>query len=118
MACMAFGPEHLALSACTYDNEHSVLALLADFFLLRRFLRARTYDLPKSLTMFMDNIAWRRENQVDTVLQVRISTRHLQLASATHIYSASHLQQVYMETRQLPHTVAWLGAPLPGLKHC
>lgn len=54
----------------TYGMPCTPSCLLADYFLLRRFMRARTYDLPKALAMFLDNIAWRKENQVDSVLQV------------------------------------------------
>lgn len=40
-----------------------------DYFLLRRFMRARTYDLEKATLMFMNNIEWRREQGADTILQ-------------------------------------------------
>ncbi|GIL46910.1 hypothetical protein Vafri_3772 [Volvox africanus] len=40
-----------------------------DFFMLRRFLRARTYDLDKATKMFNDHIIWRKDHHVDTILQ-------------------------------------------------
>ncbi|KAG2453492.1 hypothetical protein HYH02_001712 [Chlamydomonas schloesseri] len=40
-----------------------------DFFTLRRFLRARTYDFDKAIKMWTDHVHWRRENNVDTILQ-------------------------------------------------
>lgn len=40
-----------------------------DYFTLRRFLRARTYDLEKATTMWMNHLAWKSEFKVDTILQ-------------------------------------------------
>ncbi|GIL98488.1 hypothetical protein Vretimale_3847 [Volvox reticuliferus] len=37
--------------------------------MLRRFLRARTYDLDKATKMLNDHIIWRKEHHVDTILQ-------------------------------------------------
>lgn len=42
----------------------------ADFFTLRRFLRARSYDLEKATLMWMNNVAFRSQFKVDTILQV------------------------------------------------
>ncbi|KXZ52791.1 hypothetical protein GPECTOR_8g179 [Gonium pectorale] len=39
-----------------------------DYFTLRRFLRARTYDLERALVMFRDFVNWRAEHSVDTIL--------------------------------------------------
>lgn len=35
-----------------------------------RFLKARKFDLDKTLHMWEDMIKWRRENRVDTIIQV------------------------------------------------
>lgn len=42
----------------------------SDDFLVR-FLRARQLDVKKAATMYGDYVQWRRENNVDSVLQVR-----------------------------------------------
>lgn len=41
----------------------------ADYFTLRRFLRARSYDLDKAVKMWLDHVAWREANGVDDILQ-------------------------------------------------
>ncbi|GLC37831.1 hypothetical protein PLESTB_001481100 [Pleodorina starrii] len=40
-----------------------------DFYMLRRFLRARTYDIDKATKMFHDHMHWRKDHHVDTILQ-------------------------------------------------
>ena len=40
-----------------------------DYYLLRRFLRARSYDLEKATLMWSNFLAWREEHQVDNILQ-------------------------------------------------
>mmetsp|Transcript_10482 Transcript_10482/g.18328 ORF Transcript_10482/g.18328 Transcript_10482/m.18328 type:complete len:524 (-) Transcript_10482:635-2206(-) len=40
-----------------------------DYYALRRFLRARTYDLEKATIMWMNNMAFKAEFKVDTMLQ-------------------------------------------------
>ncbi|KAJ9528339.1 hypothetical protein QJQ45_014325, partial [Haematococcus lacustris] len=40
-----------------------------DFFQLRRFLRARSYDLEKATAMWLNNVAFKAEFKVDTILQ-------------------------------------------------
>ncbi len=37
--------------------------------MLRRFLRARTYDLEKATTMWLNHMAFKEQWQVDTILQ-------------------------------------------------
>jgi hypothetical protein len=41
----------------------------ADSHTLRRFLRARKHNLPKAKQMFLDQLQWRQENDVDSVLR-------------------------------------------------
>lgn len=45
------------------------LPFSADYYVLRRFLRARSYDLEKATTMWMNNLAWKVEFKVDSILQ-------------------------------------------------
>jgi hypothetical protein len=40
----------------------------ADYYALLRFLRARNYELDKALKMWADTLEWRREYEVDTIL--------------------------------------------------
>jgi len=40
-----------------------------DYYLLRRFLRARSYDLEKATAMWMNNVAFKKEFSVDTILE-------------------------------------------------
>ena len=40
-----------------------------DYYLLR-FLRARKFDMEKTLLMFNTFVEWRKENGVDTILEV------------------------------------------------
>mmetsp|Transcript_38738 Transcript_38738/g.86147 ORF Transcript_38738/g.86147 Transcript_38738/m.86147 type:complete len:516 (+) Transcript_38738:123-1670(+) len=40
-----------------------------DYYILRRFLRARSYDLEKATTMWLNYLNWKKEFQVDTILQ-------------------------------------------------
>ena len=41
-----------------------------DYYLLR-FLRARKFDMDKTILMFTNFMNWRRENDVDNILTVR-----------------------------------------------
>lgn len=43
--------------------------LRAEYSTLLRFLRARDYDIPKTSTMYLHHLQWRRENGVDTILE-------------------------------------------------
>ncbi|GAX74790.1 hypothetical protein CEUSTIGMA_g2237.t1 [Chlamydomonas eustigma] len=40
-----------------------------DYFILRRFLRARTYDLEKATAMWLNHLAWEKEFSVNSILQ-------------------------------------------------
>lgn len=40
----------------------------ADYYTLLRFLRARNYELDKAMKMWLDTIEWRKEYEVDTIL--------------------------------------------------
>ncbi|GFR43959.1 hypothetical protein Agub_g5102 [Astrephomene gubernaculifera] len=40
-----------------------------DYYTLRRFLRARTYDLERALKMFQDHVNWRQEHDIDNILK-------------------------------------------------
>ena len=42
--------------------------LCADSNTLIRFLRARDYDIAKATAMFITHLKWRKENNVDTIL--------------------------------------------------
>ncbi len=42
-----------------------------DYYLLR-FLRARKFDMEKTILMFTNFMNWRRENDVDNILTVRL----------------------------------------------
>jgi len=42
-----------------------------DYYLLR-FLRARKFDMEKTMLMFTNFMNWRRENDVDNILTVRL----------------------------------------------
>eukprot|EP00955_Chlamydomonas_euryale_P065661 359303-Chlamydomonas_euryale.AAC.7 len=46
-----------------------VHALPADYFTLRRFLRARSYDLERATAMWLNHVAWKKDFGVDTILQ-------------------------------------------------
>uniref|UniRef100_A0A7S0UWT5 CRAL-TRIO domain-containing protein n=1 Tax=Polytomella parva TaxID=51329 RepID=A0A7S0UWT5_9CHLO len=48
------------LGAWNYD-EH-------DYYTLRRFLRARTYDFERAKKMWLDHLAWREAHDVDSLL--------------------------------------------------
>ena len=61
-----------------YAPQSSVRGLVAsqfrsravtDWHTLLRFLRAREYDIKKTVTMYMDHLKWRKENDVDNVLE-------------------------------------------------
>lgn len=43
------------------EDEH-------DYYTLRRFLRARTYDLEKATTMWLNHLAWQQEFHVNSIL--------------------------------------------------
>lgn len=53
-----------------------------DYYLLR-FLRARKFDMEKTKLMFNNFIEWRKENDVDNVIDVKYSIinsfRHIHL---------------------------------------
>ena len=44
-----------------------------DYYMLR-FLRARKFDMDKSILMFTTFIEWRKENDVDNILNVGYTT--------------------------------------------
>lgn len=39
-----------------------------DYYTLLRFLRARNYELDKAMKMWLDTLEWRKEYDVDTIL--------------------------------------------------
>jgi hypothetical protein len=41
---------------------------IADYFYLRRFLRARSYDLEKATTMWLNHMNWVKEFAVENIL--------------------------------------------------
>ncbi|XP_073525734.1 uncharacterized protein [Phyllobates terribilis] len=57
--------------------ERDLLPLtLDDYHTLLRFLKARKFDLDKTLHMWEEMIKWRRENGVDTIIQDFIYDEH------------------------------------------
>ena len=44
-----------------------------DVYYLLRFLRARKFDMEKTILMFNNFMNWRKENDVDHILTVRYS---------------------------------------------
>ena len=57
------------------DNNVADHPMFDDFYLLR-FLRARKFDMEKTLLMFNTFIEWRKENDVDHILDVCVSTAY------------------------------------------
>ena len=51
------------------DNNIADHPMFDDYYLLR-FLRARKFDMDKTLLMFNTFIEWRKENDVDHILDV------------------------------------------------
>jgi hypothetical protein len=43
-------------------------AAAADYYLLLRFLRARNYELDKATKMWLDTLAWRKQYEVDGIM--------------------------------------------------
>jgi hypothetical protein len=54
---------------CRLSHAPHARCLPADYFTLRRFLRARTYDLTRAKDMWMAHTKWKQENGVDTIMQ-------------------------------------------------
>ena len=54
-----------------YIKDHNITdhPQFDDYYLLR-FLRARKFDMEKTLLMFNNFIEWRKENEVDQILHV------------------------------------------------
>jgi hypothetical protein len=44
-------------------------SLHADYYLLRRFLRARSYDLEKATVMWLNNVEFKKEFDIDHILE-------------------------------------------------
>lgn len=55
-----------------YVKEHSITdhPMYDDYYFLR-FLRARKFDMEKTILMFNNFMAWRKDNDVDNILTVR-----------------------------------------------
>ncbi|MEW5299737.1 MAG: hypothetical protein WDW36_002722 [Sanguina aurantia] len=53
----------ILLAKNAFDSEEH------DYYALRRFLRARSYDLEKATKMWLDSLAFRRDQKVDSILQ-------------------------------------------------
>jgi hypothetical protein len=54
------------------DNNITDHPQYDDYYLLR-FLRARKFDMEKTILMFNNFMTWRKENDVDHILTVRYS---------------------------------------------
>ena len=52
------------------DNNITDHPMYDDYYLLR-FLRARKFDMDKTILMFTNFMDWRKENDVDNILEVR-----------------------------------------------
>ena len=55
------------------DNNITDHPQYDDYYLLR-FLRARKFDMEKTILMFNNFMTWRKENDVDNILTVRYSS--------------------------------------------
>ena len=56
----------------TYIRDNSITSdPTYDEYYLLRFLRARKFDMDKTKLMFNNFIEWRKENDVDNILEVR-----------------------------------------------
>lgn len=53
------------------DNNVTDHPQYDDYYLLR-FLRARKFDMEKTILMFNNFMEWRKENDVDNILDVRL----------------------------------------------
>lgn len=40
------------------------------FFICLRFLKARKFDMDKTLNMWTEMLSWRKDNHIDTIMQV------------------------------------------------
>jgi hypothetical protein len=57
------------------DNNLTTDPMYDDYYLLR-FLRARKFDMDKTKLMFNNFLEWRKENDVDNILEVSRSDRY------------------------------------------
>lgn len=57
-----------------YIKENNIVdhPMYDDYYLLR-FLRARKFDMEKTKLMFNNFVAWRKEHDVDNVIEVSCS---------------------------------------------
>jgi hypothetical protein len=60
-------PRALAAAAAAAASA-SASAADADYYTLLRFVRARNYELDKAFKMWSDSLAWRKEFDVDAIL--------------------------------------------------
>eukprot|EP00057_Strongylocentrotus_purpuratus_P006351 XP_011660825.1 PREDICTED: SEC14-like protein 2 [Strongylocentrotus purpuratus] len=51
------------------ENVADILKPEHNDVLLLRFLRARKFDLNKTEVMFRNDVTWRKENNIDTILE-------------------------------------------------
>lgn len=47
-----------------------VTSLQIFFFICLRFLKARKFDMDKTLNMWTEMLSWRKDNHIDTIMQV------------------------------------------------
>jgi hypothetical protein len=57
------------LSALLSTNCVHRLPVPLDFYYLRRFLRARNYDVDKAMAMWINHQIWFQDNKVGSILQ-------------------------------------------------
>lgn len=67
------------------DNNITEHPQYDDYYLLR-FLRARKFDMEKTLLMFNNFMEWRKENDVDHILEVRTQIP----SSIRRVYSSNY----------------------------
>lgn len=54
------------------DHEFFSIKLLTEIQILCRFLKARKFDLDKTVQMWVDMLKWRKDNGVDSIIQVNM----------------------------------------------
>lgn len=91
-----------ALCWCAWDPT-------TDYYTLLRFLRARNYELDKAMKMWMDTLEWRKEYEVDAILDAFVFHEREQFLMA--------YPQGYHKTDKLVSTKYSRGSAAIGRAH-